>query len=160
MFHGCALRGIPIIFFCIIFIACVIILLCSTIITAIKNKNNNLSFKEIIKESFSDLLDEGLDIGICILAGCFILMVITIPISYSKEHALKEAQFYHERYITLSEEINKANNSKENIPKELETYDMILLNKKIEQHEVAKKKLDYWSNMIIKMNSHIKKRSI
>ena len=82
MFHGCALREIPTVFFCIIFIACIIILLCSTIITAIKNKNNNLSFKEIIKESFSDLLYEGY-IGICILAGCLVLMVITIPISYS-----------------------------------------------------------------------------
>lgn len=150
MFHGCALRGVPIIFFCIIFIACIIILLCSTIITAIKNKNNNLSFKEIIKESFSDLLDEGLDIGICILVGCFILMVITIPISYSKKHALKEAQFYYERCITLSKEINKENNSKENIPKELESYDMTLLNKKEEMYKEAKKKLDYWNNIINK----------
>lgn len=149
MFHGCALRGVPIIFFCIIFIACIIILLCSTIITAIKNKNNNLSFKEIIKESFSDLLDEGLDIGICILAGCFVLMVITIPISYSKKHALKEAQFYYERCITLSKEINdEANKNKENIPNELKSYDMILLDKKIEQYEVAKKNLDYWHSMI------------
>lgn len=148
MFHGCALRGIPIAFFCIIFIACIIILLCSTIITAIKNKNNNLSFKEIIKESFSDLLDEGLDIGICILVGCFVLMVVTIPISYSKKHALKEAQFYCERCITLSKEINKENNSKENIPKELKSYDMILLDKKIEQYEEAKKNLDYWHSMI------------
>lgn len=150
MFHDCALRGVPIIFFCIIFIACIIILLCSTIITAIKNKNNNLSFKEIIKESFSDLLDEGLDIGICILAGCFVLMVITIPISYSKKHALKEAQFYYERCITLLKEIDKANNSKENIPKELKSYDMILFDKKIEQYKEAKKNLDYWNNIINK----------
>ena len=153
MFHGCALRGIPIAFFCIIFIACIIILLCSTIITAIKNKNknNNLSFKEIIKESFSDLLDEGLDIGICILAGCFILMVVDIPISYSKKHALKEAQFYYERCITLSKEINdEANKNKENIPKELRSYDMMLLDKKIEQREVAMKRLDYWNNIINK----------
>lgn len=148
MFHGCALRGVPIVFFCIIFIACIVILLCSTIITAIKNKNNNLSFKEIIKESFSDLLDEGLDIGICILAGCFVLMVIAIPISYSKKHALKEAQFYYERCITLSKEINEVNKNKENIPEELKPYDMILLNKKIEQYEASKKKLDYWNNMI------------
>ena len=148
MFHDCALRGVPIIFFCIIFIACIIILLCSTIITAIKNKNNNLSFKEIIKESFSDLLDEGLDIGICILAGLFIIMVITIPFSYSKKHALKEAQFYYERCITLSKEINKANNNKENIPNKLKSYDMILLDKKIEQYEEAKKNLDYWNNRI------------
>lgn len=152
MFHGCALRGIPIAFFCIIFIACIIILLCSTIITAIKNKNknNNLSFKEIIKESFSDLLDEGLYIGICILAGCFVLMVVTIPISYSKKHALKEAQFYYERCITLSKEIDKENKNKnkENIPKELKSYDMILLDKKIEMYKEAKKKLDYWNNMI------------
>lgn len=150
MFHGCALRGVPIIFFCIIFIACIIILLCSTIITAIKNKNNNLSFKEIIKESFSDLLDEGLDIGICILVGCFILMVITIPISYSKKHALKEAQFYYERCITLSKEINEVSKNKENIPKELKSYDMILLNKKEEMYKEAKKKLDYWNNIINK----------
>ena len=148
MFHGCALRGVPIIFFCIIFIACIIILLCSTIITAVKNKNNNLSFKEIIKESFSDLLDEGLDIGICILVGCFVLMVITIPISYSKKHALKEAQFFYERCITLLKEIDEANKNKENIPKELKSYDMMLLDKKIEQYEVAKKRLDYWNNMI------------
>ena len=148
MFHGCALRGVPTVFFCIIFIACIIILLCSTIITAIKNKNNNLSFKEIIKESFSDLLDEGLDIGICILAGCFVLMVIFIPISYSKKHAIKEAQFYYERCITLSKEINEANKNKENIPNELKSYDMILLDKKIEQYEASKKNLDYWHSMI------------
>lgn len=148
MFHGCALRGVPIIFFCIIFIACIIILLCSTIITAIKNKNNNLSFKEIIKESFSDLLDAGLDIGLYILAGCFILMVIAIPFSYSKKHALKETQFYYERCITLSKEINEVNKNKENIPKELKSYDMILLDKKIEQYEVVKKNLDYWHSMI------------
>lgn len=150
MFHGCALRAVPTVFFCIIFIVCIIMLLCSTIITAIKNKNNNLSFKEIIKESFSDLLDAGLDIGLYILAGCFILMVVAIPISYSKKHALKETQFYYERCITLSEEINKANNSKENIPKELESYDMILLNKKEEMYKEAKKKLDYWNNIINK----------
>ena len=151
MFHGCALRGISIAFFCIIFIACIIILLCSTIITAIKNKNknNNLSFKEIIKESFLDLLDAGLDIGLCILAGCFVLMVVATPISYSKKHALKEAQFYYERCITLSKEINdEANKNKENIPKELRSYDMMLLDKKIQQYEEAKKKLDYWNNMI------------
>ena len=150
MFHGCGLRGVTIIFFCIIFVVCIIMLLCSIIITAIKNKNknNNLSFKEIIKESFSDLLDEGLDIGICILAGCFILMVIVIPISYSKKHALKEAQFYYERCITLSKEIDKENKNKENIPKELKSYDMILLDKKIEMYKEAKKKLDYWNNMI------------
>ena len=148
MFHGCALRGVPIIFFCIIFIACIIILLCSTIITAIKNKNNNLSFKEIIKESFSDLLDAGLDIGLYILAGCFVLMVVAIPISYSKKHALKETQFYYERCITLSKEIDKENKNKENIPKELKSYDMILLDKKIEMYKEAKKNLDYWHSMI------------
>ena len=150
MFHDCALRGVPITFFFIIFIVCIIMLLYSTIITAIKNKNNNLSFKEIIKESFSDLLDEGLDIGICILAGCFVLMEITIPISYSKKHALKEAQFFRERCITLSKEIDEANKNKENIPKELKSYDMILLDKKIEQYEEAKKNLDYWNNIINK----------
>ena len=148
MFHDCALRGVPIIFFCIIFIACIVMLLCSTIITAIKNKNSNLSFKEIIKESFSDLLDEGLDIGIYILAGCFVLMVITIPISYSKKHALKEAQFFYERCITLSKEIDEVNKNKENIPKELKSYDMMLLDKKKEQYEASKKNLDYWNNMI------------
>ena len=148
MFHGCGLRGVTIIFFCIIFVVCIIMLLCSIIITAIKNKNNNLSFKEIIKNSFSDLLDEGLDIGLYILAGCFVLMVIVIPISYSKKHALKEAQFYYERCITLSKEIDKENKNKENIPKELKSYDMILLDKKIEMYKEAKKKLDYWNNMI------------
>lgn len=148
MFHGCALRGVPTVFFCIIFIVCIIMLLYSTIITAIKNKNNNLSFKEIIKKSFSDLLDAGLYIGLYILAGCFVLMVIVIPISYSKKHALKEAQFYYGRCITLSKEINEANKNKENIPKELKSYDMILLDKKIEMYKEAKKKLDYWNNMI------------
>lgn len=148
MFHGCGLRGVTIIFFCIIFVVCIIMLLCSTIITAIKNKNNNLSFKEIIKESFSDLLDAGLDIGLYILAGCFVLMVIVMPISYSKKHALKEAQFYYERCISLSKEINGVNKNKENIPKELKSYDMMLLDKKIQQYKEAKKKLDYWNNMI------------
>ena len=148
MFHGCALRVVPIIFFYIIFIACIIMLLCSTIITAIKNKNNNLSFKEIIKESFSDLLDAGLDIGLYILAGCFVLMVVAIPISYSKKHVLKEAQFYYERCLILSKEINIVSKSKENIPEELKPYDVILLNKKIEQYEASKKNLDYWYNMI------------
>lgn len=148
MFHDCALRGVPIIFFCIIFIVCVITLLCSTIITAIKNKNNNLSFKEIIKESFLDLLNAGLDIGLYILAGCFVLMVVAIPISYSKKHALKETQFYYERCITLSKEINEVNKNKENIPNELKSYDMILLDKKIEQYKEAKKNLDYWNNII------------
>lgn len=150
MFHGCALRGVPVIFFCIIFIACIIILLCSTIITAIKNKNNNLSFKEIIKESFSDLLDAGLDMGLYILVGCFVLMVVTIPISYSKKHAIKEAQFYYERCLTLSKEINIVSKNKENIPEELKPYDMILLNKKEEMCKEAKKKLDYWNNIINK----------
>lgn len=148
MFHGCALRAVPTVFFCIIFIVCIVMLLCSTIITAIKNKNNNLNFKEIIKESFSDLLDAGLDIGLYILAGCFVLMVVAIPISYSKKHALKETQFYYERCITLSKEINEVNKNKENIPKELKSYDMILLDKKVEQYEVAKKNLDYWHSMI------------
>ena len=105
-------------------------------------------FKEIIKVAFSDLLDAGLDIGLCILAGIFIVMVIAVPISYSKKHALKEAQFYYERCITLSKEINEVNKNKENIPEELKSYDMILFNKKIEQYEVAKKKLDYWNNRI------------
>lgn len=148
MFHGCGLRGVTIIFFCIIFVVCIIMLLCSTIITAIKNKNNNLSFKEIIKESFSDLLDAGLDIDLYILAGCFVLMVIAIPISYSKKHALKEAQFYYERCVSLSKEINGVNKNKENIPKELKSYGMMMLDKKIQQYEEAKKKLDYWHSMI------------
>ena len=39
---------------------------------------------------------------------------------------------------------------KENIPKELKSYDMILLDKKIEQYEEAKKRLDYWNNIINK----------
>ena len=75
-------------------------------------------------------------------------MQITIPISYSKKHAIKEAQFCYKRCITLSKEIDKVNNSKENIPEELKPYDMILLNKKIEQYEASKKNLDYWHNMI------------
>ena len=150
MFHGCVIRGVTTALFCFIFVACAIMLLCSTIITAIKNKNNNLSFKKIIKKSFSDLFDAGLSMGIYILAICFVLMVVAIPISCSKKHALKEVQFYYERCITLSKEINKANNNKENIPNELKSYDMILFDKKIEQYEEAKKNLDYWNNIINK----------
>lgn len=150
MFHGCALRGVPIIFFCIIFIACVIILLCSTIITAIKNKNNNLSFKEIIKESFTDLLDAGLDIGLFILAGLFIIMMITIPFSYSKNHVIKEAEYYYKKYITLSEEINRADENKQNVSEELKYYDEIFVNKKIKECKETKKKLDYWCKKINK----------
>ena len=125
-------------------------LLCSTIITAIKNKNNNLSFKEIIKESFSDLLDAGLDIGICILAGCFVLMVVAIPISYSKKHAIKEAEYYYKKYAILSEEINKTDENKQNISEELKYYDEIFINKKIKECEETKKKLDYWCEKISK----------
>lgn len=141
MFHGCLMRGIPITIFCIIFIACVIIFLCSVIVTAIKNKNKQ-DFKGIIKESFSSLLNEGLDIGLIILAVCFVLMVIIVPISYSKKHALKEAQFYYERCVTLSEEINRSDENNE-IPKELKSYD-IPVNEKIEEYEEAKRELDYW----------------
>ena len=148
MFHGCVIRGVTTALFCFIFVACVIILLCSIIITAIKNKNNNLSFKKIIKKSFSDLFDAGLSMGIYILAICFVLMVVAIPISCSKKHAFKEAQFYYKRYVALSKEIDKANKNKENIPNELKSYDMILLDKKKEQCEEAKKNLDYWNNII------------
>ena len=148
MFHGCAMRGVPTIFFCIVFIVCLAVLLGHIIVISIQNRNNHLEFKRIIKVAFSDAQDAGLDIGLCILAGIFILMVIAIPISYSKKHALKEAQFYYERCITLSKEINEVNKNKENIPEELKSYDMILFNKKIEQYEVAKKKLDYWNNRI------------
>lgn len=150
MFHGCVIRIVPTLLFFVIFATIAIILLCSTIITAIKNKNNHLSFKKIIKESFSDLLDEGLDIGLYIFVECFVFMVIAIPISCSKKHALKEAEHYHERCITLSKEINKVSKNKENIPEELKSYDMILLNKKIEQYEEARKNLDYWSNIVNK----------
>lgn len=142
MFHGCLIRGIPITIFCIIFIACFIILLCSVIVTAIKNKNKQ-GFKRIIKETFSDLLNEGLDIGLIILAVCFVLMVIIVPISYSKKHALKEAQFYYERCVTLSEEINRADENNE-IPKELKSYDITPVNEKIEEYEEAKRELNYW----------------
>lgn len=142
MFHGCLIRGIPIIIFCIIFIACVIILLCSTIVTAIKNKNKQ-GFKGIIKKAFLDLLDEGLDIGLIILVVCFVLMVIIVPISYSKKHALKEAQFYYEKCVTLSEEINRTDENNET-PKELKSYDITLINEKIEEYEEAKRELDYW----------------
>lgn len=143
MFHGCLIRGIPITIFCIIFITCVIILLCSTIVTAIKNKNKQ-GFKGIIKETFSDLLNEGLDIGLIILAVCFVLMVIIVPISYSKKHALKEAQFYYERCVTLSEEINRSDENNENLSKELKSYDITPVNEKIEEYEEAKRELDYW----------------
>ena len=150
MFHGCALRGVPIIFFCFVFIALAIILLCYAIFIAIKNKNNNLSFKEIIKESFSDLLDAGLDIGLFILAGLFILMVIVIPISYSKKHAIKEAEYYYKKYTILSEEINKTDENKQNVSEELKYYDEIFTNKKVKECEEMKKKLDYWCEKINK----------
>lgn len=148
MFHGCVIRIVPTLIFFVIFATITIILLCSTTITVIKNKNNLLSFKKIIKKSFLNLLDEGLDVGFYILAECFVFMMVAIPISCSKKHALKEAEHYYERCITLSKEINKSNKNKENIPEELKSYDMILLNKKIEQYEVAKKNLDYWNNII------------
>ena len=148
MFHGCALRGVPIIFFCFVFIVLVFILLCSTIITAIKNKNNNLSFNEIIKESFSDLLDKGLDIGLFIFVGLFILMMITIPISYSKKHAIKEAEYYCKKYTTLQEEINRTDENKQNLSEELKHYDEIFVNIKIKEYEETKKKLDYWCEKI------------
>lgn len=126
MFHGCLMRGIPITFFCIIFIACVVILLCFIII-AIKSKNKQGFKGIIIKEAFSDFLKECSYI-LCILAVCFILMVIVIPISYSKKHAFNEAQFYYKNCITLSEEINEAN--KESIPEELKSYNITFVNKK------------------------------
>lgn len=154
MFHGCLMRGIPITIFCIVFIACVVILLCSTIITAIKNKNKQ-GFKEIIKEAFSDLLDEGLDIGIYILAGCFILMVIIVPISYSKKHALNEAQFYYERCVTLSEEINRSDENKESLSKELKSYDIALVNKKWKN--TKKQREDLITGMKEQINKFIKK---
>ena len=150
MFHGCALRGVPIIFFCIIFIALAIILLCYAIFIAIKNKNNHLEFKEIIKVAFSDLLDAGLDIGLCILGGCFILMVIAIPISYSKKHAIKEAEYYYKKYTTLSEVISRTDESKQSVSEELKYYDEIFTNKKIKECEEMKKKLDYWCEKINK----------
>ena len=148
MFHGCALRGVPIIFFCFVFIVLALILLCYAIVAAIQNKNKHLGFKKIIKVVFYGLLDAGLDMGLFIFVGFFILMMIAIPISYSKKHAIKETQFYYEKCITLLKEINEVNKNKENIPKELKSYDMILLDKKIEQYEVAKKNLDYWHSMI------------
>ena len=148
MFHGCAIRGVTTALFCFIFVAYVIMLLCSTIITAIKNKNNNLSFKKIIKKSFSVLMDAGLSIGLYILAICFVVMVIAIPISSSKKHAFKEMEHYRKIYSTLSKEINEVNNSKENIPKKLKSYDMILLDKKNEELEEAERELDYWYDII------------
>ena len=140
MFHGCLMRGIPITIFCIIFIACVVILLCFIII-AIKSKNKQGFKGIIIKEAFSDLLKECSDI-LCILAVCFILMVIAIPISYSKKHAFNEAQFYYEKCITLSEEINEVN--KESIPEELKSYDITFVNKKMEEYKKMKREFDYW----------------
>ena len=100
MFHGCVIRGVTTGLFCFIFVACVIMLLCSTIITAIKNKNNNLSFKKIIKKSFSDM-DAGLSMGLYILAICFVLMVIAIPISCSKKHnfIMKDVSLYQKKLI-------------------------------------------------------------
>lgn len=143
MFHGCAMRVVPIMFFCAVFVILALILLCYAIVVAIQNKNNRLGFKRIIKVAFSDSLGAGLDIGLFILAVLFILMVITTPISYSKKHALKEAQFYYERCVTLSEEINRANENNE-IPEELKPYDVTPVNEKIEEYEEAKRELDYW----------------
>ena len=148
MFHGCALRGVPIIFFCIVFIVCLAVLLGHIIVISIQNRNNHLEFKRIIKIAFSDALDAGLDMGLYILAGIFIVMVIAVPISYSKEHALEEAQFYYERCITLSKKINEVNKNKENIPEELKSYDIILIDKKTEMYEEAKRRLDYWHDRI------------
>lgn len=144
MFHGCLMRGIPITIFCIVFIACVVMLLCFIIsYTKIKNKQ---SFKGIIKEAFLDFLDECSNI-LCALAWCFVLMVIIVPISYSKKHALSEAQFYYEKCVTLSEEINKAdenNENNENLSEELKSYDITLVNKKMEEYKKTKRNLDYW----------------
>lgn len=150
MFHGCVIRIVPTLLFFVIFATIAIILLCSTIITAIKSKNNHLSFKKIIKKSFSDLLDAGLDIGLYFLTECFVFMVIAVPISCSKKHAIKEAEHYRERCITLSKEINKVSKNKEDIPEELKSYDIILLNRKMEMYEEAWKNLDYWSNIVNK----------
>ena len=144
MFHGCLMRGIPIIIFCIIFIACVVILLCFIII-AIKSKNKQGFKGIIIKEAFSDLLIECSDI-LCILAMCFVLMVIIVPISYSKKHAFNEAYFYYEKCITLSEEINEINKeiNKESISEELKSYNITFVNKKMEEYKKMKREFDYW----------------
>ncbi len=151
MFHGCALRGVPIIFFCFVFIVLVLILLCYAIFVAIQNKNKHLGFKKIIKVVFYDLLDAGLDIGLFIFVGLFILMMmITIPISYSKKHAIKEAEYYCKKYTTLQEEINRTDENKQNLSEELKYYDEIFTNKKIKECEEMKKKLDYWCEKINK----------
>ena len=118
MFHGCALRGVPIIFFCIILVVCLAVLLGHIIVISIQNRNNHLGFKRIVKVAFLDAQDAGLDIGLCIFAGIFIVMVIAVPISYSKKHALKEAQFYYERCITLSKEINEVKQLAQEIEEE------------------------------------------
>ena len=150
MFHGCSFRGVPIIFFCLVSVALAIILLCYAIIIAIKNKSKCLEFKKIIKIAFYDLLDAGLDIGLFILAGLFIVMVITIPFSYSKNHAIKEAEYYRKKYITLLEEISRTDENKKNISEELKYYDEIFVNEKIKECEETKKKLDYWCDIINK----------
>ena len=150
MFHGCALRGVPIIFFCIVLVFCLAVLLGHIIVISIQNRNNHLEFKRIIKVAFSDAQDAGLDIGLCILAGLFIIMVITIPISYSKKHAIKEAEYYYKKYTILSEEINKTDENKQNVSEELKYYDEIFTNKKVKECEEMKKKLDYWCEKINK----------
>ena len=141
MFHGCLTRGIPIIIFCTVFISCVIMLLCFIIsYTKIKNKQ---SFKKITKEAFLDFLDECPYI-LWILAFCFVLVVITIPISYSKTHAFYEAQFYYKRCVILSEEINKVDENNENLSEELKSYSITLIDEKMKEYKKAKKNLDYW----------------
>ena len=150
MFHGCAMRGVPIIFFCIVLVVCLAVLLGHVIVISIQNRNHDLEFKRIIKVAFSDAQDAGLDIGLCILAGLFIIMVITIPISYSKKHAIKEAEYYYKKYTILSEEINKTDENKQNVSEELKYYDEIFTNKKVKECEEMKKKLDYWCEKINK----------
>ena len=49
---------------------------------------------------------------------------------------------------SLSKEIDNENKNKENIPKELKSYDMMLLDKKIQQYEEAKKKVKFYDNPV------------
>lgn len=148
MFHGCLMRSIPTLFFCVSFIICALLVLCFIISAATQSKNKHLGFKKVMGIAFSDLSDEIDDLGVffVILAICFIWMIIAVPASYSKAHAHKEAQYYYEKCVTLSEQIKKADVSenKEELSEDLKSYNIAVVNKDMAKYEEAKRNLDYW----------------
>jgi hypothetical protein len=142
------MRSIPTLFFCIAFIICALLVLCFIISAATQNKNKHLGFKKIMEIAFSDLSDEIDDLGVffVILVICFIWMIIAVPASCSKAHAHKEAQYYYEKCVTLSEQIKKADvsESKEELSEDLKSYNIAVVNKDMAKYEEAKRNLDYW----------------